>query len=202
MDKPSQLLIRSSLHDMANVLAGIQGILDLSDPARPLAARDRERLDAVLSEGLATLARARHLALETLPDALPQEGPDWRAQLADELHPLGVLFRNRFEFDPMPGPGPDRWPGTLLRSHLRAAIRQVLPYIQGDLLRLEFRSERHELRIVMRPVTLMPEGLQRLPEDKPGDMSSRWAMRSAAALGLEYQWRDQTLTARLPRAQD
>lgn len=202
MDKPSQLLIRAALHDTANALAGIQGILDLADPSRPLSARDRERLEAVLAEGQTTLVRTRHLAMDSLPERVAQEGPDWRAQLADELRPLSILFRCRFEFDPAPGAGPDLWPGTLLRSHLHAAARQVLPYLQGDLLRLEFRASHDELRITMRPITLMPEGLERVPEDKPGDVSARWAVRTAQALGLHYAWHAQVLTARLPRVQD
>ena len=35
MESGGEALIRSALHDVANVLSGVQGILDLSDPANP-----------------------------------------------------------------------------------------------------------------------------------------------------------------------
>jgi hypothetical protein len=199
MDKQSELLIRSALHDMANVLAGVQGILELSDPGRPLGTRDRDRLEAVVEEGMATLARARHLALGTLPEALIQDGTDWRAQLADELRPMSILFRCQFEFISVPGAGPDRWPGTLFRSYVRAAARQMLPYVQGSVLTLRCEAAADAWRVRLRPVSLLPEGLVAVPEDRPGDISGRWALYTGAALGLEASWAEDILTLTVPR---
>ena len=70
MEKSSELLLRSALHDMANVLAGVRGIVDLNQPGQPLSQRDRDRLEAVIEEGVCTLNRCRHLTLDTLPDSL------------------------------------------------------------------------------------------------------------------------------------
>jgi len=84
MDPASEALMRSSLHDLANAMSGIRGILDLSDPLRPLSPRDRERLDAIIGEGMATLERSRYLAMASLPDALLESGTDWRPLLKEQ----------------------------------------------------------------------------------------------------------------------
>ena len=199
MDKHSELLIRSALHDMANVLAGVQGILELNEPGRPLSTRDRDRLEAVVEEGMATLGRARHLAMGTVPEALLQDGEDWRAQLADELRPMGSLFRCQFEIRGERGTVPDQWPGTILRSYLRATIRQVLPYVQGGLLDVCCTAEAKEWRMRLSPVALLPEGLLALPEGLPGDISARWALALGTRLGIALSCDEGILTIRLPR---
>src|SRR5512145_2464143 len=97
MDPSSEALMRSSLHDLANVLSGIRGILELSDPHQPLSPRDQARLEAVICDGMVALERSRHLAMGTLPESMVESGPDWRHQLLEQLKPLGILFRRRFE---------------------------------------------------------------------------------------------------------
>ena len=200
MDKQSELLIRAALHDMANVLAGVQGILELADPNRPLAARDRDRLEAVVEEGMATLGRARHLAMNTLPEPQPQEWQDWCAQLAEDLRPMGVLYRCAFIIAPAAGSAGAPWPGARLRSYLRAAARQVLPYVHGGTLELSCGSEPDCWRILLRPVSLLPEGLTVDPGDRPGDISGRWAMRLGAELGIVLTCAGDGLELRVPRA--
>jgi len=197
MEKHSELLIRSALHDMANVLAGVQGILELNEPGQPLSPRDRQRLEAAVEEGMTTLGRARHLAMGTLPEALDQEGEDWRAQLADELMPMGTLFRCQFAISAEGAP--DRWPGALLRSYLRAAIRQVLPYVHGNRLDLHLVSSATAWTITLSPVTLLPEGLFQAQEDRPGDISGRWAQHLGACLGEALSCTDEVLSLQVPR---
>ena len=55
MEPASEALMRSALHDLANVLCGIRGILELSDPQQPLSPRDQSRLDAVIADGMVAL---------------------------------------------------------------------------------------------------------------------------------------------------
>jgi len=190
--------MRSTLHDMANILAGVQGIVELSAQDRPLSQRDRDRLEAVVGEGLATLSRARHLAMGTLPDPLVEEGSDWRAQLADELTPLGILFKCRFDIIYEGGPGPDVW-GAHLRGYLRAAARHVLPYVHGGTLAIHCASGAEAWSIHLRPITILPEALLALPEDKPGDICCRWAHHLGNHLGLTLSCEDGALMLRIPR---
>lgn len=199
MDKQGELLMRAALHDLANVLAGIQGILELTDPARPLGVREKDRLDAVVEEGLATLARARHLAMGTLPEAALQEGADWRAQLTDELRPMSLLFKCDFALTFEDRGGPDQWPGALLRSYVRAAARLALPYARGPVLNLRCASEAFRWRIRMDPVGLLPEGLATPTGDQPGDISGRWAQALGSALGITLSWDDGGLSMQVPR---
>jgi len=199
MEKESELLIRSALHDLANVLAGVRGILELADPSRPLSPRDRARLDAVVEEGLATLVRTRHLAMGTLPEDGEQEGPDWRGQLADELQPLGTLFRCAFTITLGAGAGPDRWPGTRLRSYVRAAVRQALPYCRGGAMTILCEPEPREWRLRLAPIDILPEGLAAQAIEGSGDIGARWAQHLGRAQDIGLSWQDGELRIRVPR---
>ena len=95
MEKSSEILIRSTLHDLANVLAGVRGILDLDPPGQPLAQRDRDRMGAVIEK-----ASPPWTAAGTWPWTLssPSRAGDreaWRTGLLEDLEPLG---------DPVPVP--------------------------------------------------------------------------------------------------
>ena len=59
----SEDLWRAALHDFNNLLACVQGVLDLSDPRLPLDARNRQRLEYTLEDGK-TLQVAMQLALD------------------------------------------------------------------------------------------------------------------------------------------
>ena len=199
MDKPAEFLIRSALHDLANVLAGIRGILDLGDPDEPMSTRDRDRLDAVLDEGLNTLERTRCLAMGQLPEAALEPGDAWRSHLLEELQPLGVIFRSAFEVTPEGEPGWDQWPGPRLRGYVRAVTRQVLPYVRTG--RLAIRCEARERAWTVRwdGVAAIPENLLPLPEDRPRDIATRWAAEVAGALDITVTLEDGALAARMPR---
>jgi hypothetical protein len=199
MDKYSELLMRSTLHDMANVLAGVKGILELNQPGQPINLRDKQRLEAVLEEGIATLDRCRHLAMETLPDRLLEPGAAWRGQLLEELEPMGTLFRSRFELD-YDGAGVwDQWPGRLLRGYVRAVTRQVMPYAKGGTMIINCSADPGEWRLQWTPVPALPDSLGPGPDDRALDICGRWAVRAGSALGVSLSCEDGSLLAHLPR---
>jgi hypothetical protein len=199
MDKPSEVLFRSTLHDMANILAGIRGIVDLCPPGQPLAPRDRDRLGAVVEEGITALERSRHLALGTLPEAALEPGGAWRESLREDLEPLGVLFRCRFDLAGPPAPEWDQWPGRLLRGYARAVTRLVLPYAKAPVVALEGGADAQGWDLRWSPAPVFPEILAPGPEDRPMDICAHWALRVGEALGISLAWEAGRLSARIPR---
>lgn len=200
MDKASERLFRSTLHDLANTLAGMRGILDLTATDQPLGARNHARMDAVVAEGLTMLARARHLALGTLPDASPQEGPDWRAQTRDEAAPLVSLFRHPVTVEAVSGEGPDLWPGALGRELVLAVARQILPYVKEGSLAVRCLPRKEAWIMAFDPVPFMPENLLPAPEDARRDLSSLWGRRLLDHLRADLSMENGILTIRIPRA--
>ncbi len=182
MERDSEELIRAALHDLANTLSGIQGILDLSDPARPLSARDRQRLAAVLSEGHVTLGRARSLAMQALPPEGLEPGETWAALLREQLGPLCVLFRSQVEILC----GPVELPGPRLRGFVHAMARLLLPYAAPDGLKIVAEGAAGAWILRFEPVAAIPESLQASPSG-PGDVASRWTRRLGESLGASYQ---------------
>lgn len=185
MERASEELIRAALHDLANTLSGIQGILDLSDPARPLTPRDRDRLTAVLQEGQTTLSRARALAMETLPTGAREAGADWAAQLQEQLAPLGTLFRSRVQVDCMA----TELPGLPLRAFLHALARLLLPYAAEEGLRISADSGPGGWEVRISPVAALPEALEP-GASAPKDIAARWAQRLGEANGMRYDVRE------------
>jgi hypothetical protein len=200
MDPTSEALMRSALHDLANVLCGIQGILELSEPHLPLTPRDRARLEAVISDGMVALDRSRHLAMGTFPDSMVESGLDWRHQLAEQLKPLGTLFRRQFRVLYGGKPADDRWPGELLRSYARALTRQILPYVQSESVEIHCSGDSREWRLQWSQTTVIPESLRPEMETRPRDISARWAMRVGTALNATLSADKDGLLARIPRS--
>jgi len=198
MDQESERLMRAALHDLANVLAGVQGVVDLIPEGAPLTPRNKARLDAVVAEGLGVLARARHLAMGTLPDEALQPSAEWRNQLEDELLPLATLCRTPLEVVVEPGPGPDALPGEILRSFLRSAARLVIPYARTGL-RIAASSGPDHWEVRMSPVTQVPDGLRGVPEGKTGDIAGRWTQRLMEAMGITLVPAEGALAFRIPR---
>jgi hypothetical protein len=199
MDKTSELLMRSTLHDMGNILAGVKGILDLNDPDQPISQRDRQRLEAVIDEGVATLDRARHLTMATLPEGALEAGPAWRDQLLEDLGPMATLFRSRYEISFEGAPEWDQWPGHRLRSYVRAVTRQVIPQAKGGVMSLGCVAGPDEWLLRWSPVPFLPESLAQGPEDGPADTCVRWAARVGSALGASLGLEGGALLARIPR---
>ncbi len=199
MDPSSEALMRSSLHDLANVLSGIRGILELSDPHQPLSPRDQARLDAVVSDGMIVLERSRHLAMGTLPESMVESGADWRHQLLEQLKPLGILFRRHFEVRTTGEPGDDRWQGELLRSYALALTRQILPYTQAECMEIQTSSDLREWRLRWPQASVIPESLRPEMETRPRDISARWAQRAGAALNANFSVDKDGLLVKIPK---
>jgi hypothetical protein len=191
--------MRSTLHDMANVLAGVKGLMDLNVPGQPINLRDRQRMEAVIEEGIATLDRCRHLAMATLPDAPMEPGGPWRDQLLEELEPMGTLFRSRFELAFQGAPEWDQWPGALLRGYARAVTRQVLPYARGGTMAIQCGAAAEGWLLRWTPATAVPEGLTASSQDRPSDICSRWAVRVGSVLGASLACEAGSLCVRIPR---
>lgn len=201
MDPVSEMLMRSTLHDLANTLSGIQGILELNDPSLPLTPRNRARLGAILAEGLATLERARHLAMDTLPDASLEDGPSWRGRLEQALGPLTLLFRCDFSLEYQGTLALDRWPGELARAFTLTLTRQLLPYLQDAHLKLVFDANEAEWRIQWSPITLLPEDLLDPRAERPRDVSAHLAARIGQALSchLAFDPDQMSVSVRIPK---
>lgn len=199
MDKSSELLLRSTLHDLANVLAGVQGILDLNPPEQPVNQRDRDRLEAVITEGVTALGRSRHLAMATLPDAFPEPGVVWRDLLLEALRPMGLLFRCRLEVIYDGAPEWDQWPGELLRSYVHAMTRQALPYARSSAVDIRCGAGPDHWLVRWSPAASLPESLLANPEQTPMDLGCRWALRAGGVLGATVTCTGGVLQARIPR---
>ena len=199
VDHATEALVRSAVHDLANLFSGIRGILELSDPRRPLSLRDRARLDAILSDGMTTLERARYLAMGILPDAILESGPDWRCKLQEELEPLAVVFRCEFEVVYEGELSHDHWLGNLLRGYILALSRQILPYIQGSRVGILCGADQKEWRLRWNPAASIPESLRPELAARPRDISARWALLVGGSLGANLTAEDGVLLARIPR---
>ena len=200
MDQASESLMRSAIHDLANLFSGVRGILELSDPERPLSQRDRSRLDAILTDGMTILERTRHLAMETLPDASLEAGSGWRRRLSEGLEPLAVVFRCKFEVTYEGEAVCDRWPGDLLRGYVLAVSRQVLPYVQGSGVTIQCGADDKEWWVRWNPGPTIPESLRPAAGERPRDISTRWALQTGGSLGAILAVEQGTLLARIPRS--
>jgi hypothetical protein len=198
MDKSAEALFRATLHDLANVLGGVRGIMELNSPGQPMTARDHDRLVSVVEEGIATLDRCRHLVLATLPEAGLEPGTAWRQALAVDMGPLGILFRCRFDLSYQGDPRWDRWPGRLLRSYVRAVTRQVLPVARPAAMSISGGADADGWWLRWEPVPVLPDSLVPGPGDGPMDVSARWAARVGAFLGASLALEGGALMVRLP----
>ncbi len=199
MDPASEALMRSALHDLANALSGIRGILEMSNPQAPISPRDQARLEAILREGMTVLERSRHLAMGTLPEALMESGLDWRNQLSDQLQNIGTLFRRRFDITYEGDPIYDRWPGEILRGYILALTRQIIAYVPGDLLRIRCLADAKEWAFIFPQTTDIPQSLLESHELQPKDISARWAQRVGQELDIRLKLDSQGLHARIKR---
>ena len=194
MDPAAELLIRSALHDMGNVLSGIRGILDLSDPSKPLNDRDRHRLEAVLREGMTLVERTRHLAMGTGPQGLAESPEAWRAALVQQLDPLCILFRAPVEVRcelppafPLPGPA--------LRDLVHGMARLLLPYAGEGGLRVTCRLDAGTWRLDFAPAEGIPDCLLPSTSAARKDIVARWVLFLVESLKLRLDHAGDTLTA-------
>lgn len=197
----SEVLWRSALHDFNNLLAGIQGVLDLSDPGEPLSSRNRKRLEATLEEGRNLVAMSRALALGRIPDSGRLPWPEWRDGLQRRMEPLSVLFKCPVEVVLLePGNG-RAWPAPLFQDWASAFSRQILPWIAPGTLRVEAFDgpEGWILRwpgAPPLPPALRPEP----PEDAVWNLTSHWLRSMGERLDLTLEERDGALQVVMPCA--
>jgi hypothetical protein len=192
-------LWRATLHDFNNMLAGIQGVLDLSDPRLPLDVRNRMRLESTLEDGKALIAMARSLALGRHPDPGMAPWFDWQAGLNARLEPFATLFRCPIDLVDMGADG-SSWPTPLLQDWAAAFTRQILPWVAPGPLRLEAKVATDAWYLTWvgdapLPVALKPE----LPPDAPKSLPAFWLRSTAKRLGLTMRELPGGLEARLER---
>jgi hypothetical protein len=200
MEPAAEELIRSALHDVANTLSGIRGILDLSDPSRPLTPRDRDRLDAVLLEGVTVVQRTRHLALGTCPEAMAESPEAWRNALLAELQPLATLFKAPLDIrcDAPPSMGV---PGLALREFIHGMARLLLPYAGESGIRVRCRPDSGCWRLEFEPAAAIPDCLlPNAPERR--DIAARWVCYLLDALKISLTHEGSILSASMPRHAD
>lgn len=195
----SEDLWRATLHDFNNLLAGLQGVLDLSDPRLPLDARNRMRLEATLGDGKTLIAMARALALGRHPDPGMASWAEWKAGLDQRLEPMAALFRCPIELIDA-GAGEAYWPAPLLQDWAAAFTRQILPWATPGPLRVEAVAtpEAWVLTWVGEaplPVALRPE----LPPDAPKNLPSLWLRATGERLGLAITETPGGLVVRMAR---
>lgn len=196
----SETLWRTALHDFNNLLAGIQGVLDLSSPAEPLSSRNRARLEATIEEGRTLVTMARALALGRIPETGQLPWPEWREGLLRRVEPLAVLFRCPVEVVlAEPGDGTP-WPAPLLQDWAMALSRLILPWVAPAALRIEALATGDAW--ILRwpdappvPPALLPDP----PEDVGRNLTSLWLRSIGEHLGLTLESVDGALVARLPR---
>jgi hypothetical protein len=191
-------LWRAALHDFNNLMAGLQGVLDLSDPDLPMDPRNRLRLGSVLEDGKTLVAMARALSLGRLPDAGVASWAAWQAGLRERLTPMADLFHCPVEVVDA-GAGGRPWPSPLLQDWAVAFTRQILPWAVPGPLRLEAetRDEAWELRWITDAP--LPSALEPVPPpDAPKNLPSFWLRSVAGHLALSVDRPEGLIRVRAP----
>ncbi len=197
-DMNSESLWRATLHDFSNLLAGLQGVLDLSDPRLPLDARSRARLECTLEDGKVLIGMARAMALSRPYAEGMLSWPEWRAGLDERLQPMATLYKCPIEIVDYDEGAP--WPAPLLQDWAAAFTRQILPWAAPGPLRLEARSQEAAWTLTWPGDAPFPAALQpELPPDTPMNLPSLWLREMTPRLGIEVAQTELGLVARMPR---
>jgi hypothetical protein len=195
----SEELWRAALHDFNNLLAGLQGVLDLSDPRLPLDARNRMRLESTLDDGKTLIAMARSLALGRHTDPGLAPWTEWKSGLEERLEPMSALFRCPIELVDG-GAASASWPAPVLQEWAAAFTRQILPWAAPGPVQLEAKATSEAwiltwLGDAPMPLALLPEP----PADAPKNVPSLWLRATSERLGLTLAATPRGLVAQLPR---
>jgi len=195
----SEELWRAALHDFNNLLAGLQGVLDLSDPKLPLDGRNRLRLGTTIEDGKTLIAMARALALGRHPDSGMAPWPEWKAGLEARLEPMSELFRCPINLVDREADG-TRWPTPLLQDWATAFTRQILPWIVPGPLRLEASATSEAWVLTWVGDAPLPAALKLdAPPDTPKNLPSLWLRATGERLGISVEETPQGLVARMGR---
>ena len=192
-------LWRAALHDLNNLLAGLQGVLDLSDPQLPMDARNRLRLECTLEDGKTLVTMARSLALGCHPDPGLAAWGEWKAGLETRLKPMSAMFRRPIQLVDSGADGAP-WPVPQLQDWAAAFTRQVLPQVAPGPLRLEARVSPEAWTLTWVGVAPLPTALQ--PDPPPEalkNLPSFWLRAVSERLGLSIQETPNGLVVRMAR---
>lgn len=197
----SEDLWRAALHDFNNLLAGLQGVLDLSDPRVPMDPRNRMRMEASLEDGKNLVIMARALALGRHSDPGFVPWPEWHKGLEEKLRPASQLFRCTVEILGKHGSEEVRWPAPGLQDWAVAFTRQILPWVAPDPLRLEAQVTAEHWMITWPgeaplPAALLPDP----PPDAPRNLASYWLRMASERLGITIERTPEGLVARMGRS--
>lgn len=196
----SEQLWRAVLHDFNNLLGGVQGVLDLSDPRLPLDARNRQRLEYTLEDGKTLIAMARSLALGRHPDPGAASWSEWAEGLNGRLEPIAGMFRCPVDLVDT-GAGGTSWPTPLLQDWATAFTRQILPWVAPGPLRVEAKADPEAWVLTWITDAPLPTALQpEPPPDAPKNLVSLWLRATGARLGVAVSRTPVGLEARMGRA--
>jgi hypothetical protein len=195
----SEDLWRAALHDFNNLLAGLQGVLDLSDPRLPLDPRNRTRLESTLEDGKTLIGMARALALGRHPDLGMASWGEWRDGLDQRLESMAQMFRCPIEVVDTGASGAS-WPAPLLQDWAAAFTRQILPWAAPGPLRLEATAEPEAwvltwLGDAPLPTALKPDP----PPDAPKNLATFWLREAGGRMGLRIEEAPAGLVVRMDR---
>lgn len=191
-----ELLWRAALHDLNNAFGGMRGILDLNpDPTKPLKERDRQRLEAVVSEGLHLVATARGLILGTAQEEQPADADTLREALEARLAPMSSLHRCPVNLS-VEGGG---WPVPTCVGLAAAICRQLMPLVAPDSLRLVASATPEAWMLRWTPMEGIPESLLE-GDGRHRDLAAHQALAILKARGGRLSMEGRDLLATLPRA--
>jgi len=192
-------LWRAALHDFNNLLASLQGVLDLSDPRLPLDARNRMRLEFTLEDGKTLIAMARALALDRHPEMALASWSEWKDGLEARLEPMSAMFRCPIELVDLGANGAP-WPVPQLQDWAAAFTRQILPWATPGPVRLEATVSPEAWTLTWVGDAPLPMALQ---PDPPPDVSknlpSFWLRMISEHLGLSIQESPGGIVVRMAR---
>ena len=183
----SEDLWRAALHDFNNLMAGLQGVLDLSDPTLPFDSRNHGRLGTILEDGKSLVAMARTLALGRFPESGLVTWAEWEGGLRERLDPLASLFGCPIDLAE-DGAADASWPAPLFQDWAAVFTRQLLPWATPGPLRLE--AEALPDAWVLRWITdaPLPPALRAAPvPDAPRNLPSFWLKAVADRMNLHLE---------------
>jgi hypothetical protein len=192
-------LWRAALHDFNNLLASLQGVMDLSDPRLPLDARNRMRLEFTLEDGKTLIAMARGLALDRHPDTGLASWGEWKAGLEARLNPMATMFRCPIDLVDLGADGA-QWPVPQLQEWAAAFTRQILPWATPGPVRLEATATPEAWTLTWVGDAPLPTALQpNPPPDVSKNLSSFWLRVVSERLGLTIQETPGGIVVRMAR---